>query len=317
MLDYKFKSIVFQTDLNGLGGSGIIGLAPSAQDYGAQLFVPSLYKQGAIKKNMFSMFIDHLNGVSKIQMGGYDTKKYASGPLNWYSITDPMYWQFDFSNAKMGDFELNPSTTKMMADTGTSLNMIPEEDFQKIYTHFLKDKLRCHTLKNTLLACDCTKAEQEAMPDITFNIGAEEYVIPRNQWFERSGNQCIVKFMHAPHRNFWILGLNFFNNYYTVFDYENLKIGFAKSKNFGTQTSSSFISWATGKAKKTKEQIMNEDYLMNLIRQNSNDSSMDYILGGTVVGALVGAIWYQSKKEPVKASVEPEYQHNNSYAAQL
>lgn len=35
--------------------------------------------------------------------------------------------------------------------------------------------------------------------------------------------------MHAPGRTMWILGLNFFINYYTVFDYENRKIGFADS----------------------------------------------------------------------------------------
>ena len=65
MSDYLFRSVVYQQDLEGLAGAGLIGLSPYNQGEGAQLFVPSLFEQGAIKKNMFSMFIDQ-NGISKI-----------------------------------------------------------------------------------------------------------------------------------------------------------------------------------------------------------------------------------------------------------
>jgi len=85
---YLFRSVVWQHDLEGLAGAGLIGLSPSNQAAGAQLFVPSLYEQGAIKKNMFSMFIDP-NNVSKIQIGGYDLNKYAKGPIKWYKISSP------------------------------------------------------------------------------------------------------------------------------------------------------------------------------------------------------------------------------------
>jgi hypothetical protein len=44
MNDYHFKSIVYQEQLGGLAGAGLIGLAPSSQGTEAQLFVPSLYK---------------------------------------------------------------------------------------------------------------------------------------------------------------------------------------------------------------------------------------------------------------------------------
>ena len=58
MADYLFKAVVYQEQLGGLAGSGLIGLAPSAQGTQAQLFVPSLHEQGAIPNNQFAMFID-------------------------------------------------------------------------------------------------------------------------------------------------------------------------------------------------------------------------------------------------------------------
>jgi hypothetical protein len=75
MEDYLFKSVVKQNALGGLAGAGLIGLAPYPMS-GSQLFVPSLFEQGAIDKNMFSVFITD-DGTSKMQMGGYDLDKYA------------------------------------------------------------------------------------------------------------------------------------------------------------------------------------------------------------------------------------------------
>ena len=57
------------------------------------------------------------------------------------------------------------------------------------------------------------------------------------------GDKCVIKFMHGPREDHWILGLNFFNNYYTVFDYENKQIGFVESINLGKPTSKTFINW--------------------------------------------------------------------------
>lgn len=68
--------------------------------------------------------------------------------------------------------------------------------------------------------------------------------MPRDMWYERKDGVCVVKFMHAPHRREWILGVNFFQNYYSVMDYENQRIGFAPSINFGKPGSRSFIRWA-------------------------------------------------------------------------
>lgn len=45
-----------------------------------------------------------------------------------------------------------------MADTGTSLNMIPDEDFNPIMDKYVKSKgMECWVMPNTLTACDCTQ----------------------------------------------------------------------------------------------------------------------------------------------------------------
>lgn len=156
MPNYLFKTVVGQHDLQGLAGAGIIGLSPSEQNSGARLFVPTLYHRMAIKKNMFAMFMDP-NGQSKIQIGGYDLKKYSRGPMNWHPLSDPNFWQMNFNDVRIGKWKMRPSTNEAMADSGTSLNMMPDEDFYQIYDHFFKGKFDCHNSPTTLTVCQCTQ----------------------------------------------------------------------------------------------------------------------------------------------------------------
>jgi len=96
------------------------------------------------------------------------------------------------------------------------------------------------------------------MPDITFNLDQDIYKISSDQWFERGDDgQCVIKFMHAPGRNMWILGLNFFQDYYAVFDYSHKRIGFADSINQGKKVKKdSFINWATSAKQPNNKQAV-------------------------------------------------------------
>ena len=54
--------------------------------------------------------------------------------------------------------------------------------------------------------------------------------MPKESYVIRGGNVCEIGIMTHDTMTFWILGLNFFSNYYTVFDQEELKVGFAISR---------------------------------------------------------------------------------------
>lgn len=65
-----------------------------------------------------------------------------------------------------------------------------------------------------------------------FKIDGKEYIIPRESYIsKRNEHEGYLLIMGHRTLKFWILGLNFFDNYYVVFDQEKSRVGFALSKN--------------------------------------------------------------------------------------
>ena len=68
------------------------------------------------------------------------------------------------------------------------------------------------------------------MPDLSFQIDEVMYTIPPASYIGYSAGICTLKIMtNKRDKNFLTLGLNFFENYYTVFDVQNKRIGLQTS----------------------------------------------------------------------------------------
>ncbi|KAJ0621366.1 putative phytepsin [Helianthus annuus] len=228
---------------------GILGLGFKEISVGNATPVwDNMIKQGLVKDPLFSIWLNRdVNGEKggEIVFGGVDPEHYI-GDHTFVPITQKGYWQFD-----MGDVLINGKSTgscqngcSAIADSGTSLITGPTSVITEInnaigvesFASHLQSKSEEHSDSSArtmgVSRVDC--ANVASMPNVSFTIGGKEFVLSPREYLvkDREGN-CVSGFMPLdippPHGPLWILGDVFMGCYHTIFDYGNVRIGFAKA----------------------------------------------------------------------------------------
>ena len=69
------------------------------------------------------------------------------------------------------------------------------------------------------------------LPNITFRLGGIDFEITSKEYLIGNQGQCLFGFMGVDiPDSLWIIGDIFIKKYYTIFDYQNKKIGLGKKK---------------------------------------------------------------------------------------
>ena len=87
-------------------------------------------------------------------------------------------------------------------------------------------------ISNTFPSC-VLKEEQDFQdfPDLKFVIDGQPYFLPRESYVVYQGSGVyVLLIMSDQNTQEWILGLNFHENYYSIYDQENRQIALALSK---------------------------------------------------------------------------------------
>jgi len=200
---------------------GIFGLSlPQMSEGGGFNIMDDMVSEKVLKSNIFSVFFGAKDPEeSEISFGEYKHQRMAS-ELVFAPVTTPGYWQVAMEdvtiNNKKQKLCMSQGGCQVAVDTGTSLLAGPTD-----IINTLIDRLG--------VADDC--ANFGKLPDLGFVVQTHVLNLKPEDYVDKSSDGCSVALMTLdippPKGPLFIFGDPFLRKYYTVYDRENLRVGFA------------------------------------------------------------------------------------------
>jgi len=221
------------TDVSGLGAAysvghfaGILGLAwqTISVDNITTVF-RNMVNQG-LADPIFSVYLSDTPGEDgELLLGGIN-KNHYTGEISYVPLSSQTYWQ-----VKLDAFTINGASMttvkNAVIDTGTSLLAGPTAEVKKIAkaagaTPFIKGEY--------LIPC----SQKTSGINFDIVIGGKTFTLTPNDYIIPDESICLFGMVGldipAPHGPLWILGDPFIRTFYSIFDLQNSRMGFATAK---------------------------------------------------------------------------------------
>ncbi|KAF9174903.1 hypothetical protein BGX21_008823 [Mortierella sp. AD011] len=230
------------------GTQGLVGFGPddlsAITSNGENIPTPTdnLYSSGQISSDVIGVYFQPITDGSsqetngEVTFGGVDSTKYT-GSITYVPVTSTypanQYWGIDVSSITYGTTKVS-STTHGIVDTGTTLILLSSNDVTALYKNIQGAALDDNTGLYTIPSSQVSK-----LKNITFTIGGtaftltpSQYLVPANQVANMGGDSgTTYSWIGSLGDNesglAFILGQKFLENFYSVYDTTNNRVGLA------------------------------------------------------------------------------------------
>ncbi|XP_053417161.1 cathepsin D [Nycticebus coucang] len=213
---------------------GILGMAyPRISVDNVLPVFDNLMQQKLVEKNIFSFYLNRDPGAQpggELMLGGMDSK-YYKGSLFYLNVTRKAYWQVHLDQVEVASgLTLCKGGCEAIVDTGTSLMVGPVEEVRE-----LQKAIGAVPLIQGEYMIPCEKVS--SLPSVTLKLGGKDYRLSGDDYtlkVSQGGKTiCLSGFMGMdipqPMGPLWIMGDVFIGRFYTVFDRDNNRVGFAEA----------------------------------------------------------------------------------------
>lgn len=231
-LNYKFievtdtgslEPVYFASKTDGIIGLGWKDLSVGSVDP----FIVELKKQQKINDAVFTFYLpNHDKETGYLTIGGIDSAFYE-GDIHYEPLTHDLYWQISmkaiFGNSVMDKVEV-------IVDSGTSVIVAPTNFVKKFFEE-------AGVIKVPFLPFYVSDCDNEKLPVLKFVTKNNEYTLEPEYYLEPildvDKSLCMIYILPLDFYTSGetiILGDPFMRKYFTVFDYDQERIGLAKAK---------------------------------------------------------------------------------------
>jgi len=212
---------------------GVCGLGFS----GNVSIVTQMAELGLINSSVFSIYLGNYPTSSGTQtgeiiFGGYDQQYMSTSNFSYVeAVGIPSNWSVNITGISYGQNNSlsMPPNYQALIDTGTSFLLLPSVVVNNLISNIEAADYSCTSdSENNITVCDCSDSNQYS--DLFFEFGNLSLNISSSAYTQYQDGQCLILIQNMDTSdNMIVLGDVFIREYYTIFDAENNRIGFAEA----------------------------------------------------------------------------------------
>ncbi|KAL1960243.1 hypothetical protein VTO42DRAFT_8786 [Malbranchea cinnamomea] len=221
---------------------GILGLGFTNSQKGVPTVMQVMMNNKLLDKNILGISLQRNSDGARdgqITLGAIDETKFTGDITYTDIVPGANRWEIPIDDALIGGKPAQFEGKTAIIDTGTSFMLLPREDAKTIHS-MIPDSVQDG--ENFKIPCSSTTSVEISISGTRFRVSHKDYVGNSDE----TGKMCSSRIAgHQPFgKDQWLLGDVFLKNVYSVFDFDENRIGFAPRKYSGSPSPTSVESTA-------------------------------------------------------------------------